>query len=147
MTDLRKAAEMALEALEELRFANAPFLDEAMEALRTALAQPEQECIYPECETGIGCDGPCGEKPVDAVKQEPMAWMNPRNNAVIDARKKKQIGEGDGYPRFSVPLYAPPKREWSGLSVSKAEDLLGEFENDPFEMLFALDKYLREKNT
>jgi hypothetical protein len=44
MTDeLRKAAEMALEALEELRFANAPFLDEAMEALRQALAQPEQE--------------------------------------------------------------------------------------------------------
>ena len=40
-----------------------------------------------------------------------------------------------------------PKREWSGLSVSKAEDLLAEFENDPFEMLFALDKYLREKNT
>ncbi len=39
-----------------------------------------------------------------------------------------------------------PKREWSGLSVSKAEDLLGEFENDPYEMLFALDKYLREKN-
>ena len=66
MTDLRKAAEMALDALEELRFANAPFLDEAMEALRQALAQ-EQECIYPECETGIGCDGPCGEKPVDAV--------------------------------------------------------------------------------
>ena len=43
MSDLRKAAEMALEALEELRFANAPFLDEAMEALRTALAQPVQE--------------------------------------------------------------------------------------------------------
>jgi hypothetical protein len=40
MSDLRKAAEMALEALEELRFANAPFLDEAMEALRQALAQP-----------------------------------------------------------------------------------------------------------
>ena len=74
MSDLRKAAELALEALEELRFANAPFLDEAMEALRTALAQPEQECIYPECETGIGCDGPCGEKPVDTVKQEPVAW-------------------------------------------------------------------------
>jgi hypothetical protein len=94
-------------------------LHEENQTLRTALAQPEPE---------------------------PMAWMNPRNNAVIDARKKKQIGEGDGYPRFSVPLYAPPKREWSGLSVSKAEDLLGEFENDPFEMLFALDKYLREKN-
>ena len=75
MSDLRKAAELALEALEELRFANAPFLDEAMEALRTALAQPEQECIYPECETGIGCDGPCGEKPADTVKQEPVTLL------------------------------------------------------------------------
>jgi hypothetical protein len=111
MTDLRKAAELALKALEELRFANAPFLDEAMEALRQALAQKGKECIYPECETGIGCDGPCGEKPVDTVKQEPVAWMNPRNNAVIDARKKKQLGEGDGYPRFSVPLYTQPVDE------------------------------------
>ena len=41
MSDLRKAAEMALEALEKLRFANAPFLDEAMEALRQALDKPE----------------------------------------------------------------------------------------------------------
>ena len=42
MNDLRKAAEMALEALEKLRFANAPFLDEAIQALRTALAHPKQ---------------------------------------------------------------------------------------------------------
>jgi hypothetical protein len=45
MSDLRKAAELALKALEELRFANAPFLDEAMEALRTTLAQPEPEPV------------------------------------------------------------------------------------------------------
>lgn len=56
-------------------------LHEENQALRQALAQPEQE---------------------------PVAWMNPRNNAVIDAVKKKQIGEGDGYPRFSVPLYPAP---------------------------------------
>ncbi len=53
-------------------------------------------------------------EPADALAQpehEPVAWMNPRNNAVIDAVKKKQIGEGDGYPRFSVPLYAQPVDE------------------------------------
>jgi len=50
----------------------------------------------------------------------------------------------DGIPE--TKHISPPKREWAGLSVSKAEELIGEFENDPFEMLFALDKYLREKN-
>ena len=84
MSVLRKAAEMALEALEKLRFANAPFLDEATKALRQALAQPEQECIYPECETGIGCDGPCGEKPVDTVKQEPAVYKCPRCATSMD---------------------------------------------------------------
>ena len=49
-----------------------------------ALAQPEQECIYPECETGIGCDGPCGEKPVDTVKQEPAVYKCPRCATSMD---------------------------------------------------------------
>ena len=45
MSDLRKAAEMALEVLEELQFINASFLkcDKAAEALRQVLAQPEQK--------------------------------------------------------------------------------------------------------
>jgi hypothetical protein len=52
MTDLRKAAEMALEALDEINKLsigeNAICLpaeiDDAMEALRQALAQPESDC-------------------------------------------------------------------------------------------------------
>ncbi len=36
--------------------------------------------------------------------QQPVAWMNPLNGVVIDAKKKQQIGDGDGYPKFSVPL-------------------------------------------
>lgn len=40
---LVESAEMALEALEELRFANAPFLDEAMEALRQALSKAKEQ--------------------------------------------------------------------------------------------------------
>ena len=121
MTDLRKAAEMALEALENIHSGNmTPMAEEswnkAMKALRQALAQseqdyevthnddgtfsvslpegdelrivppkqPEQECIYPECETGIGCDGPCGEKPVDTVKQEPAVYKCPRCATSMD---------------------------------------------------------------
>jgi hypothetical protein len=48
------------------------------------LAQTEQECIYPDCETGIGCDGPCGEKPVDTVKQEPAVYKCPRCATSMD---------------------------------------------------------------
>jgi len=48
------------------------------------------------------------DAPVQPVKQEPVAWLNPHNQAVIDGRKKKQIGEGNGYPNFSIPLYAAP---------------------------------------
>ena len=53
MTDLRKAAEMALEALEEINKLSVgekaiclpAEIDDAMEALRQALAQPEQEPV------------------------------------------------------------------------------------------------------
>ena len=41
------------------------------------------------------------------VSVEPVirGWMNPMNGVVIDPQRKKQIGVGDGYPNFSVPLY------------------------------------------
>jgi len=75
-----------------------------------------------------------------------VPWKNEIQSAIPNY--KELAWKKDKQAIKSTPLYtAPPKREWSGLSVSKAEDLLGEFENDPFEMLFALDKYLREKNT
>ena len=53
MTDLRKAAEMALEALEEINKLSVgenaiclpAEIDGAMEALRQALAQPEEEFV------------------------------------------------------------------------------------------------------
>ena len=89
MTDeLRKAAEIALEALEYIHTETSKDEDElihsAIQALRQALSQTEQECIYPECETGIGCDGPCGEKPVDTVKQEPAVYKCPRCATSMD---------------------------------------------------------------
>ena len=111
MTD-RELMQMALEALEELRFANAPFLDEAMEALRQALAQKGKECIYPECETGIGCDGPCGEKPVDTVKQEPVAWRwKERINDEFDSDWILTTYNPPPYAIQQEPLYAQPVDE------------------------------------
>lgn len=48
MTDLRKAAEMALEALESFRLAQNPLVPQSIYVLRKALAQPEQ-CICHRC--------------------------------------------------------------------------------------------------
>ena len=46
-------------------------------------------------------------KLAQGVSVEPVirGWMNPANGVVIDPQRKKQIGVGDGYPNFSVPLY------------------------------------------
>ena len=66
MTDLRKAAEMALEVMEELQFINASFLkcDKAAEALRQALAQPEQDELlkqgWRQCAVGQRTTQYCG---------------------------------------------------------------------------------------
>lgn len=52
------------------------------------------------------------EEAIEQAQQEPVAWMNPMNGAIIDAKKKTQIGIGDFYPKFSIPLYtSPPQRQ------------------------------------
>ena len=47
---------------------------------------------------------------------EPVAWMNPANNAVIDATKKNQVGVGCNYPNFSIPLYPESARITAALA-------------------------------
>lgn len=49
MTDLRKAAEMALEALESFRLAQNPLVPQSIYVLRKALAQPEQKPVDIHC--------------------------------------------------------------------------------------------------
>ena len=90
MTDLRKAAEMALDALEELRKDvtgrgatenwDAYYHKEgdALDALRQALAQPEQEkmcvsCGKPTMHMGDKCYGCCQ---IAQPKQEHKPWVS-----------------------------------------------------------------------
>ena len=73
MTDLRKAAEMALEALEYHQEQTRPIhkTQETIAALRQALAQPEQEPFKPDWvnyRQGLK-DGAA------QPEQEPVAWM------------------------------------------------------------------------
>ena len=109
MTD-RELMQMALTHLEHsigISDESQKRLNELKKALRERLAQPEQECIYPECETGIGCDGPCGEKPVDTVntsqervdetakhRHEVVAWHEPGAYGNVTTHKDWALANG-----------------------------------------------------
>lgn len=117
MTDLRKAAEMALDAL-RLYVTMYPQMDkgymvDARKTLRQALAQPEQEhieCGYDET-VGMCTNNPCCEQA--QPEQEPVAWMG---SAGLGYDKNKYL---------SIPLYTAPQRKtWVGLTDA---DLMKEF--------------------
>jgi hypothetical protein len=116
MSDLRTAAQQALEALEFMadewgftQKANRPERWQAIDALRAALEQPnraqrQRDAGYTRRPTLREMADP--EQP----EQEPVAWMTPRKDIITC--------NGAG-TRFSdwTPLYThPPRREWRGLT-------------------------------
>jgi hypothetical protein len=135
MSDLRKAAEMALEAL-DYHFDNEddylnwkyPLVLEAKQALRQALAQPEQK---------------------------PVAWLSKCFN---------EDGDPLGYTAHeqevhgSFPVYTSP-REWVGLTdeeIAKADCVAMDYvgagdyglaEETIFDFAKAIEAKLKEKNT
>jgi uncharacterized UPF0160 family protein len=127
MNDLRKAAEMALEALEQTPTANKLFDEssyeaqkDAIEALRQALAQPEQE--------PVGYVTNSGES----------AWI------------LKDVDLDDDTPLYT----APPKREWVGLTDGEIDLIFDKHFNRYAERGQAWPLYereieakLKEKNT
>ena len=126
MTDLRKAAEMALVALEIGLVQRQGNYDEAIKneieavtALRKALAQPEHE---------------------------PVAWINNDQEIFFDEGKARCYSMG-----WVKPLYtAPPKREWKGLTSDDKHFLVANAWNkeQAFDgFMEAIDKFLEEKNT
>ena len=120
MTDLRKAAEMALEALDcepESFVSWTDKLREAREALRQALAQPEQE---------------------------PVAWVYRGNFHPFDP---SDWAKGEtATPLYT----APPKREWVGLSDGDLEPMCDDWRIifGPYVHDFAktIETKLKEKN-
>ena len=127
MTDLREAAQMALDAL--LQSETDPYAqielsaqeDAAIEALRAALAQPEPE---------------------------PVAWMTVTMGEVTSMQPHMIASEMlDG----TYQLYtAPPQREWQGLTDEERQECL--FSDPIFGMAAstfarAIESKLKEKNT
>lgn len=116
MTELEKAARMALEALEELQGvctdspggveAITAWTPEAIAALTQALATTEPAADpCPSCPKGIVCRTPkCGRLKMSATterKGEPVAWMRKTDiTELVDFEP-----ETEGW----MPLYTPPQ--------------------------------------
>ena len=125
MTDLRKAAEMALGALENstdfvpVKTGLERETNNAIQALRQALAEPEQE---------------------------PVAWMHNFIEGNVIAHKPADISR---HPDRWTALYtAPPKKEWVGLTDEEVDALLGKLSLGAVdEDVRTIEAKLKEKNT
>jgi hypothetical protein len=125
MTDLRETAQQALEALEE-RYVGA-LRDKAMDALRAALAQQEQE-------------------PVAWVDEASIAWLAEHPRGIITTRLVKQKS-----PERQMAMYAePPRREWQSLSDAEVQaihqSLCNTVGSDYRTVARAIEAKLKEKN-
>jgi hypothetical protein len=148
MTDLRRAAEMALEALEGIPPGNmTPMAENTWWAvkvhLRQALADPinkrPTKIFGPNLEEILNAAGFYRQS-----KQEPVAWMS-------DAGFWEYEQEGIDL----VPLYtAPPQREWVGLTDAEIDSVAAEIWGSEHiapqscrVFTRAIEAKLKEKNT
>jgi hypothetical protein len=148
MSDLRKAAEMALDALDMYRehdAENIGLADAAYEELRQALAQPEQEPVgYVTIETISSwakvpsikwfkkpTEGPLYTAPVDAVnmsqervnetakrEHEPFIYVREDNEKPFGGYEHCSEADAGAFPVYTAPL----KREWVCLTDEEIEE-------------------------
>ena len=134
MTDLRKAAEQALEALGGIHPGNmTPMAEEswnkAAEALRQALAQPVDAINMSEERVDE----------TDKREQEPVAWFRYESSYEYQNQLTRCTKDCIG----AFPVYtAPPKREWVGLTDEEREH----FRGLGFVGVLAVEAKLKEKN-
>ena len=151
MSDLRKAAEMALEALEwnygtdleniENCMKWLDYLNKTIPALRQALAQEEKhQCPWPdgECTT-------CGKD-----DSKPSLWFAIHNDGNVkyttDSARAKGWKESGSHRVVRDYYTAPPKREWVGLTDAEYDELMlsGDWGGS---LIQATQAKLKEKNT
>ena len=163
MTDLRKAAEMALKALEEINKLSVGEkaiclpgeIDDATEALRQALKQPEQEPLGGEWV-------PCVKLPVIVHVRNQRDGENhiSTREGITPVLPEDLIMRGvagEEYPigrelfeRTYTFDTAPPKREWVGLTDEEIESELtkefGQWWSRHVSVCRAIEAKLKEKN-
>ena len=152
MTDLRKAAEMALEVMEYNRANGTPNMGAAIEALRQALAQDSLRKLA-EIDRELGLfDEP---KQPEQEPETVMAKYEFQTYAAYKDGGEMKIGVVPEHTawvtagKHTVPLYtAPPKREWVGLTDDEVEQVCTQtWSFDPYVIARAIETKLKEKNT
>ena len=138
MTTLREAAQMALDALEH----GLPIIEDfggkeqlqlqhkaiavLYEALRAALAQPEQEPTRSQKMRDAG------------ITRRPKGWDKEQELEGINEVILNSI-------RDSSEVVAPPQSEWQGLTDEEKLTIVRETDN-PVDALAATEAKLKEKN-
>jgi hypothetical protein len=168
MTDLRKAAEMALEALEMLDRRGGLGLDvheyirTKIEALRQALAQEEKSPVKsycggkpnyctPEVTPDVNAVNMSQERVDETAKREhePYGYLwfthqMERRFTHYRPKEEQRIGE-------VTPIYtAPPKREWVGLTEEEVHILWMDMGARPkingYDFAKVIEYKLKERN-
>ena len=151
MTD-KEVMQMAMTALQENWRTDQG--DLAIEALRTALVQPESaECDGGKCGIGGYCKQ-CPKTQPDVPEScfgetEPVAWVSDREARMVWWNDKfTHISQA---PPRNTPLYtAPPQREWVGLTDDEyelmAEKRVTNYFFNTLDYAHDIEAKLKEKN-
>ena len=140
MTDLRKAAEMALNAMLDIPMAERPKAQvQAIQALRQALAQPE-------CVDAVNMSQ---ERVDETAKREHepygYVWTSLRDG--MEVRFSRMPPNKFYNPQDIKPVYtAPPKREWVGLTEYQRLKFANRFHISEVA-IEAIEAKLKEKNS
>ena len=150
MTDLRQAAQQALEALTIYSDAQCSLKGQAaITALRTALEQ-QAEPVCPECKAAVlyECVACSSNNYPPQQQADPVAWMS-SDRAWMWSDYSKALAAVAHIPRLTlIPLYTtPPQRPWQGLTPDEVKHLYpygrSVWGKETFE---AIEKALKEKN-
>lgn len=155
MTDLRKAAQMALDWADnngEAVFAvggweGVSALNKWSLPLRAALAQPEQEPTRSQKLRDAGYTRRPKGWSKDGEEPEPVAWMHTTATGDVYFRKKPHDKVFNPQPVYTAPLH----REWVGLTDEEYETMAEQHvTNCYFDTLTyakAIEAKLKEKNS
>ena len=154
MSDLRTAAQQALEALDLCRDWPGAYdeCSSAITALRAALAQQEQ-AVRDALTTGTGVL--LGGERIDPAsvykQQEPAFWgFLDQEECRVDLCFTPSAPRSDG--TYATPYYThPPRREWVSLSMGEALKLWGMRSDGPSNgeiagFARAIEQALKERN-
>jgi len=151
MTNLREAAQMALDALEEFCEHGAMLRPlERRDALRAALAQPEQEPVAWLHTTATG-DVYFRKKPHDKVfNPQPVYTAPPQRETILHT---VHCECGAVYKVYEQPYWQikpPKKKEWQGLTdddISNTYEVQEKTEgSSPMTFARAIEAKLKGKN-